>query len=169
MKIYLHKRKGVNIPVMHTEEELDFLREFVTSNSIDVIVNIGTWYAGLESMFDECTKAEIYGFDKEQACRRITRIMMSSRVALIEHDVLKQPSALIKRILHSTHSDGVSFLYCDGGNKIREIEYYAPMLCRGDWLGTHDWGSNKDKYFADKLNGFIEIGRKGSVCLWHRD
>lgn len=32
-------------------------------------------------------------------------------------------------------------LYCDNGNKVREIETYAPLLGAGSLLGVHDYGS----------------------------
>lgn len=37
--------------------------------------------------------------------------------------------------------NGVSFIYCDNGNKEREVEIYAPLLKKGDYLGVHDFGN----------------------------
>ena len=38
-------------------------------------------------------------------------------------------------------SDAPAFLYCDNGNKPREVATYSPMLRPGDFLGVHDFGS----------------------------
>jgi cephalosporin hydroxylase len=32
-------------------------------------------------------------------------------------------------------------LFCDDGDKRREVAVFAPMLCVGDFLAVHDWGS----------------------------
>lgn len=48
-----------------------------------------------------------------------------------------------------------SFLYCDDGNKPREIQVYAPVLPPGSVLGVHDWGteiSEKDVSFLADLS-----------------
>lgn len=164
MKVYLYKRKGINIPVMHNEKEFLALQGFVSSVELNTIVVLGSWYAGLESMFDVCTRANIYGFDLEQACRRSIKNMLSSRVALIEQNVLLNYSSLIDSILKN--KEGVSFLYCDGGNKIKEIELYAPLLKSGDYLGTHDWGVNKDKMFEGKLDHLDLIVNAGATRVW---
>jgi hypothetical protein len=165
LKIWLHKRKGVNIPVMHSQQEFELVAGFVKDTRIDVIINIGSWYAGLESAWNELTDAEIYGFDREQSGRKIVRNLMTEKVAMIEHDVLKRPSKLIERIMDT---EDTVFLYCDGGNKIKEIEFYSPMLGKGDYLGTHDWGVNKDKYFKGKLEDFTEIGSAGATRIWQK-
>ena len=150
---------------MHNQQEFELLAGFVRDTRIDVIINIGSWYTGLENAWNEITDAEIYGFDREQTARKITRNLLDENVALIEHDVLKRPSKLIERIMDT---DDIVFLYCDGGNKIKEIELYSPMLKAGSYLGTHDWGVNKDKYFKGKLDDFVEIGKAGATRLWKK-
>lgn len=35
---------------------------------------------------------------------------------------------------------GPAFVLCDGGNKKRDLAAYAPLLRRGDWIATHDYG-----------------------------
>lgn len=33
-----------------------------------------------------------------------------------------------------------TFIFCDGGNKIREFQMYAPLLRKNDRIAVHDWG-----------------------------
>lgn len=33
-----------------------------------------------------------------------------------------------------------TFIFCDGGNKIKEFHMYAPLLKKGDRIAVHDWG-----------------------------
>ena len=32
-----------------------------------------------------------------------------------------------------------TFIFCDGGNKIREFQMYAPLLRKNDRIAVHDW------------------------------
>lgn len=38
------------------------------------------------------------------------------------------------------NSRSPAFVYCDNGDKRREVLEYAPVLRRGDFLGVHDYG-----------------------------
>lgn len=35
---------------------------------------------------------------------------------------------------------GRTFIFCDGGNKIKEFQTYAPLLKKNDRIAVHDWG-----------------------------
>ena len=32
-----------------------------------------------------------------------------------------------------------TYIFCDGGDKLRELEMYAPLLKKGDRIAVHDW------------------------------
>ena len=34
---------------------------------------------------------------------------------------------------------GITVLFCDGGNKVREFKTFAPHLKKGDIIAVHDW------------------------------
>lgn len=44
-----------------------------------------------------------------------------------------------------------SFLYCDNGNKRRELRLYAPCVGYGGLLGVHDYGTEVDPGTAEAL------------------
>ena len=33
-----------------------------------------------------------------------------------------------------------TYIFCDGGNKLRELNLYARLLKSGDRIAVHDWG-----------------------------
>ena len=37
-------------------------------------------------------------------------------------------------------SDLKTFIFCDGGDKVKEFNTYAPLLKSGDSIAVHDWG-----------------------------
>lgn len=61
---------------------------------------------------------------------------------------------------HLVASDAV-LLYCDNGNKVREIELYAPLLRTGSMLATHDYGSEVPAAWCEEFVarlGFMQVG-----------
>ena len=52
-----------------------------------------------------------------------------------EWDVLKKPEPIIEII----RRPGVSVLFCDNGDKVTEVDLFAPQLKRGDIIAAHDW------------------------------
>jgi len=56
-----------------------------------------------------------------------------------------------------------TMLYCDNGDKHRELELYAPLLNVGDLLGVHDYATEVDPEFAEALAlrlGFDQNGHE---------
>ncbi len=66
-------------------------------------------------------------------------------------------------------------LFCDNGNKIREVELYAPAMFPGSLLIVHDWGTeigpeNIPSYFSplyedlcDEIGSLSRVFRKESM------
>jgi len=53
-----------------------------------------------------------------------------------------------------------TFIFCDGGNKLRELYMYAPFLKKDDRIAVHDWNmevfENQAKPIMDKNNLIYE-------------
>ena len=54
-------------------------------------------------------------------------------------DVLN--SVVIQAEVSSELQDSATMLFCDDGNKAREVELYAPKMVTGSVLLAHDWGT----------------------------
>tara|TARA_R110000765_G_scaffold55804_1_gene110460 strand:- start:229 stop:900 length:672 start_codon:yes stop_codon:yes gene_type:complete len=39
-----------------------------------------------------------------------------------------------------------TFIFCDGGDKVKEFNNYAPLLKSGDCIAVHDWGHEIDTH-----------------------
>lgn len=56
----------------------------------------------------------------------------------------------------SFDGDAPSFLYCDDGDKLREIETYCDALSKGDYLGFHDYETDvRDEDLGSVLGDFV--------------
>jgi len=72
---------------------------------------------------------------------------------------------LVEKCVSSTSP---SLLYCDNGDKPRELELYAPLLRVGDLLGVHDYATEVDPTFAEDLTrklGFLPHGHEQMETL----
>ncbi len=68
-----------------------------------------------------------------------------------------------KEISDIIRKDGITFLFCDGGDKERELKTYAPYMKVGDIISAHDWGVyTKGENVIPTLEqyGFKEIHQK---------
>lgn len=79
--------------------------------------------------------------------QKLIKIGESSIIA----DVFEK-SNQIKKIIKK---EGVSVVFCDGGDKPHELRTFAPALKRGDIIACHDWGrAIKDEWVVDDIKRF---------------
>lgn len=57
---------------------------------------------------------------------------------------------------------GICYLLCDGGNKVREFETFAPFLKPGDVIGAHDYFVEREDWWG---RGEITQKQVSSVVL----
>jgi len=51
----------------------------------------------------------------------------------------------IEEIGKTIQEDGISIVFCDGNDKSREFNTFAPFLKVGDVIGQHDWNTEYSK------------------------
>jgi hypothetical protein len=54
-------------------------------------------------------------------------------------------------------SDGPALIYCDNGDKPKELEWYAPTLRKGDVIAAHDFGNEYSESELPDLERFNRI------------
>jgi hypothetical protein len=62
---------------------------------------------------------------------------MSEYINFFHQDVF---SVQTQQHLKENISEFKTFIFCDGGDKAKEFNMYAPMLKPGDCIAVHDWG-----------------------------
>jgi hypothetical protein len=77
---------------------------------------------------------------------------------------------MIRREIADADWPGKIFLYCDGGDKIREAHLYWPLLRPGDLLGVHDYSDDPaaigpEVYKADVADIIGAGRRRGEEAL----
>ena len=67
-------------------------------------------------------------------------------------DLLNDESA-IKYIKFMIGSVGRTLVFCDNGNKLKELEIYSESLKSGDIIMAHDWAKDSEMFEYNKKNG----------------
>ena len=84
---------------------------------------------------------EFYTFDNVR--RDIPRLQLLTNMGanVLTRDTLTDEAtiAYVRRLIQRP---GTTLLLCDGGNKRREVELYAPALKPGDFIMVHDWAKD---------------------------
>lgn len=142
---YSEHHPGKKIKVIHEPTVLPILCDMIKLHEIEWIIELGTHSGGLALVLHENTNTKIITFDNK-ICKN--KHLFGPKVSFQTADILsKKNEFLIKCCQNKRHK---KLLYCDNGNKAKEVYWYAPYLNPGDLLGIHDWGS--EIYFNDVKN-----------------
>jgi hypothetical protein len=105
-------------------------------------------------LHEACPDAVLLSFDKfaagehkkgamsEENLRRVEAALNPNKVHFFIRDVLVPYGDLL--VTSFCLAPYRKILYCDNGNKIREVCTYGIKLHSGDLLGVHDWGTEID-------------------------
>mgnify|MGYP001610458782 FL=1 len=133
----------------HRWEDLDLIRRTIIEKKPKVSIELGTALGGFSALLADTVSewgGKVYTFDKvrhEGVIDELEKRFLNLK--FIQSDVIASPNPLVIDLLKS--SDSV-FLYCDNGNKLREMAFYAPYLPLGGLLGCHDYGTEVPLSFA---------------------
>jgi len=151
---YESKRvKGLKALISHELDSFPIIQKVVRDSKFKVIVELGTFYYGLTLLLHEADpKATLFTFDNMDARTSLVRAKgkvtkedleflinhgFGKRVSFIRSDVIDRKNIMLSALLERPEK---KLLYCDNGNKDREICYYGKLLNKGDVMGVHDWG-----------------------------
>jgi len=71
----------------------------------------------------------------------LIKTCFNKNVHFVQMDLLSEPQSEVIDLLKRKER---KFLYCDGGDKVKEVCMYARYLNPGDVLGVHDWSREID-------------------------
>ena len=179
MKDILHQYYGLKdaqISLVHEEEAIPYIQALIAMSKFEMIVEFGTSWGGFTLVLHEASpESIIHTFDNDNSRnvnygwfeRNTSNILFYKPV-----DLLKKPHKVVVELLENPK---YKLLYCDNGNKPKEIEMYAKYLNSGDVIGVHDYGYEYEEEEVDKhLEKFIwepyyhEILSDWSTRFWRK-
>lgn len=84
--------------------------------------------------------------------KSIIQILRAMGANFVQADTLNDPKT-IETIRAQIAAPGTTLLLCDGGNKHKEFELYAPALKPGDFIMGHDWAYDEAAFECNKRDG----------------
>lgn len=140
-RIDVTTRKYGGVPISHDAEDVGLIQRTVEEFKPDFSVELGTLRGGLTlAIHDAYRPAPIATFDNQ----RVYAVEMATLIALRFVvfscvDILSREHPEVLRYVGNSLKK--KFLYCDNGNKVKELWMYGRHLSSGDMLGVHDWGT----------------------------
>jgi len=130
---------GETVLVQHGPQYFPIFVDIIRKFDPDIIIELGTLYGGMTLVLHEAMPdVTIHTFDKVPQVKN--ELFDEEKVFFHIVDVLKEESSELINVIED-YPLSRKFLYCDNGDKAKEIEMYAKYLYLGDLLGCHDWES----------------------------
>lgn len=147
--------------IMQSEAIIPIFTKFFAENKFDTIIEIGTANGGFSLMLEEFTKdygTKIFSYDINEIPEHIQSDQFkSSTVDFRVRSAHEDGEAEIAKLIRN---GGKVAVFCDGGDKVKEINLYCKHLKKGDFIFAHDYAVDTPyylKYVKGKLWDWLEI------------
>ena len=141
---------------IHTTQQVKNIKEFfeffLKKEKFDTIIELGTSLAGLTYIIDDiCVEnslsKKIHTFDFSY--KDYVDSQLKDRN--IEYHIMDETTEEFKNyVIRLINNGGKVLLLCDGGNKVREFNTYAPFLKPGDVIMCHDYAHSSEDFIKIK-------------------
>ena len=162
------------IPTAQTWNQVGALFEDIDKFEVTLFVELGVYFGGLAEMMiirqSINSNFKYFGvqLDAEELHKRI-----KDKIRI--GDVL-DPKIVGKIAEIVSNNPGLAMIYCDAGNKPREMITYTPILRLGDYIRVHDYPgetspdflSQYEKDFPYMKEIYGERCRELGFSLWRR-
>lgn len=114
------------------------------------IIEIGACDGGFTKILEDhkiSKNAKIYSIDIDA---ENSNVNYGDKVETIQGDCFSLEEQIAKRI----QQEGISLVFCDGGNKNKEINTFSKYLKSGDFIFGHDYAPSTD-FWRENFNGKI--------------
>jgi len=137
---YISKlRSGKPVFMKHGPRYFPIIIRIIRDHNPQMIVELGTHRGGMTLLLhEEFLDVEIHTFDQKALID--LGLFDHKKVFFYKEEIIKNESLVLIKLLEDNF-DKRKLLYCDNGNKEKEIESYSKYLSPGDLLGCHDWMS----------------------------
>lgn len=139
---YESEEYQVKVLCVHECETFPIISELLDEYNIDLFIELGTARGGTTLRFHDMKQTmQVHTFDISNCgeCQQLIEYLSNydHRITFHKEDILTSESETLLNLLSSPVK---KMLYCDNGNKPKEIRMYSKYLSSGDLLGVHDWG-----------------------------
>ena len=148
--------------IQHSPIAIFALESLLNEHKPGVIIEIGTGWGGTAmylSSWASLNDAQLHTFNiQEQASEKVTNFIAKNGGEYYFTDVFTDDAR--NSIKNLMNSNSKVFIYCDGGNKTKELAYFSKYTKCGDVIGCHDYTTEVCPPLIDnfmKETGFDKI------------
>jgi cephalosporin hydroxylase len=138
--------QNINMPLV--------LNSFLETVKPKTIIEIGTFKGGLSVLFQIYSisyKSKFVTYDIKDYVVN-TNLFDFLKIDRKKCDVFSEQT--IEEIISLIQSEGTTVVFCDGGNKIKEVNFFGNYLKIGDYILAHDY-SKDDNTFKNEIQNKI--------------
>ena len=145
----------------HRGDDFPIIRDLLRLVQPVTIVELGTDRGGFAAVLAECARAwcgRVITFDIDRKFS-VDLLLAFPNIEFVQADVLSAPVPYLVDVL----AQESVMLYCDNGNKPREVEMYARYLRPYSLLGVHDYNSDIMAAWVEpftRAHGFVPFGHE---------
>jgi cephalosporin hydroxylase len=148
------KYKGFTL--VHEQEALPNIIQVIRDFGPELMIEFGTSWGGFTMVMHSVNRTtELHTYDIPKSRRKVEgKEQFSKHVYFHLQDILTEE---VEEIVDLCKDERKKFLYCDNGDKPKEILMYGSKLNAGDLLGVHDWYSEVKPYYdtiKEVMEGF---------------
>ncbi len=139
----------------HTNLEVDYLKQVIEHEEIQAFIEVGVHVGGLTDVvvpMVECYLGLEIHPDTISPVARET-VDENHGASFLIGDAWS--AEILIKVVRWVQDKGLVFIYCDGGDKTKELTLYSEWVAPGDLIGVHDYGvyegSEIDPEYADQL------------------
>lgn len=148
------------VKTSHTWHEVGQILRIINDYNIETFVELGTHVGGLASILLPISQYRSFVYFGIERDASIVYPAIKDRVFIA--DILGAVDTV-----RNVKLNRKTFIYCDGGDKIREMWTYHPILNRGDILACHDYFDYQSVVGLTNFGADDSCGCKPEV--WHKD
>jgi hypothetical protein len=128
-------KDGHEIKCVHEDGCYSYIGKLIQDFDPELILELGFSWGGMTKLFEDYSKAEIHAYNWE-CSRKPNEKNFGKRVTFYWADLLKEPYQPLVELCGDPRK---KLLYCDNGNKIKEVYMYGQHLNVGDMIAAHDY------------------------------
>ena len=136
------------IPIAQTWQQLGSIFSDLNEYKISLFVELGVYFGGLADLLliRQSIDSDFHYFGVQLDADELRpRIKSKIRVGDVLDPIIVQE---VKNLIDN--SAGTAMIYCDAGNKPKEMETYTPLLRDGDYIRVHDFPGEVSEKFLDE-------------------
>lgn len=148
------------VKTSHTWHEVGQILRIINDLDVYSFIELGCHVGGLASILMGRSKFHPFryiGYDKDMS---IVDNEVMDNCLIFEKDIFENPEKLVQHV-----PKGRTFIYCDNGDKVKEMQVFSKLLRPGDIIACHDYFDNQEVVGLENFGFSDECGCRPEVWL----